>query len=170
MFDRDKLGRLCQTVITFENGKLVQNQKWEGKETTIEREIQDGKLTAVSLSASNLRLCIFRLHLTFVFLFFFFVSNRNALRMTLWHWGSTSEFDFMFSIFHHANKVWIVIRIFVHLFVLIFWVSCVMSSTTPDLFLQLIPGLAGNGLFQKSCVPRLQSLTCLPLHQNMSWA
>lgn len=40
---------LLQTVITFENGKLVQHQKWEGKETTLEREIQDGKLTAVSL-------------------------------------------------------------------------------------------------------------------------
>lgn len=40
---------VCQTVISFENGKLVQHQKWDGKETTIEREIQDGILTAVSL-------------------------------------------------------------------------------------------------------------------------
>lgn len=37
-----------QTVITLDNGKLVQRQTWEGKETTLEREIQDGKLTAVS--------------------------------------------------------------------------------------------------------------------------
>ncbi|CAG11960.1 unnamed protein product, partial [Tetraodon nigroviridis] len=39
-------GRMTKTVITFENGKLVQHQKWDGKETTIEREIQDRKLTA----------------------------------------------------------------------------------------------------------------------------
>lgn len=49
MFDCDKPKHLRQTVISFENGKLVQHQKWDGKETTIEREIQDGKLTAVSL-------------------------------------------------------------------------------------------------------------------------
>uniref|UniRef100_A0A674NXH0 Cellular retinoic acid-binding protein 1 n=1 Tax=Takifugu rubripes TaxID=31033 RepID=A0A674NXH0_TAKRU len=42
-------GRNTKTVVTFENGKLVQHQKWDGKETTIEREIQDGKLTAVRL-------------------------------------------------------------------------------------------------------------------------
>lgn len=48
-FLTDEPKRLRQTVITFENGKLVQHQKWDGKETTIEREIQDGKLTAVSL-------------------------------------------------------------------------------------------------------------------------
>lgn len=54
---------LLQTVITFENGKLVQHQKWEGKETTLEREIQDGKLTAVSLYASII--CTFSLHLIF---------------------------------------------------------------------------------------------------------
>lgn len=37
-----------QTVFTVENGKLMQRQMWDGKETTLEREIQDGKLTAVS--------------------------------------------------------------------------------------------------------------------------
>lgn len=36
-----------QTVMSFENGKLVQKQTWDGKETTIEREITDGKLIAV---------------------------------------------------------------------------------------------------------------------------
>lgn len=41
---------LFQTTITFENGKLVQKQTWDGKTTVLEREIQDGKLTAVSAS------------------------------------------------------------------------------------------------------------------------
>jgi len=31
----------------MENGKLVQKQSWDGKETSIEREISDGKLIAV---------------------------------------------------------------------------------------------------------------------------
>ncbi|XP_051922104.1 fatty acid binding protein 4b [Hippocampus zosterae] len=38
--------RNTKTIITFENGKLVQKQTWDGKSTTLEREIQDGKLTA----------------------------------------------------------------------------------------------------------------------------
>lgn len=38
-----------QTVVTLENGKLVQKQNWDGKETCIEREISDGKLIAVRL-------------------------------------------------------------------------------------------------------------------------
>lgn len=37
-----------QTVFTLENGNLVQKQNWDGKETTIEREVTgDGKLIAV---------------------------------------------------------------------------------------------------------------------------
>lgn len=36
-----------QTVVTMENGKLVQKQSWDGKETNIEREITDGKMIAV---------------------------------------------------------------------------------------------------------------------------
>lgn len=36
-----------QTLMTFENGKLVQKQTWDGKTTTLERELQDGKLIAV---------------------------------------------------------------------------------------------------------------------------
>lgn len=36
-----------QTVVTLENGKLVQKQSWDGKETNIEREVADGKLIAV---------------------------------------------------------------------------------------------------------------------------
>ncbi|XP_026227768.1 myelin P2 protein-like [Anabas testudineus] len=39
-------GRQTKTIITFENGKLVQKQTWDGKTTTLEREIRDGKLTA----------------------------------------------------------------------------------------------------------------------------
>ncbi|XP_034554358.1 fatty acid binding protein 4b [Notolabrus celidotus] len=39
-------GRKTMTTFTLENGKLVQLQAWEGKKTTLERELQDGKLTA----------------------------------------------------------------------------------------------------------------------------
>uniref|UniRef100_UPI0037E6FD51 fatty acid binding protein 4b n=1 Tax=Semicossyphus pulcher TaxID=241346 RepID=UPI0037E6FD51 len=39
-------GRKTMTTFTLENGKLVQLQSWEGKKTTLEREVQDGKLTA----------------------------------------------------------------------------------------------------------------------------
>nr|QRE01785.1 fatty acid-binding protein 3 [Siniperca chuatsi] len=38
--------RKTTTVVTLENGKLVQKQSWDGKETNIEREIADGKLIA----------------------------------------------------------------------------------------------------------------------------
>ena len=38
-----------QTVVTLENGKLVQKQSWDGKETNIEREVSDGKLIAVRI-------------------------------------------------------------------------------------------------------------------------
>ncbi|XP_028317286.1 fatty acid binding protein 4a [Gouania willdenowi] len=38
--------RKTTTVVTLENGKLVQKQTWDGKETNIEREIADGKLIA----------------------------------------------------------------------------------------------------------------------------
>lgn len=37
-----------KTIFTLDNGKLVQLQTWDGKKTTLEREIQDGKLSAVS--------------------------------------------------------------------------------------------------------------------------
>ncbi len=35
--------------MTFENGKLVQKQTWDGKESKIEREVTDDKLVAVSM-------------------------------------------------------------------------------------------------------------------------
>ncbi|XP_037549024.1 fatty acid binding protein 4a [Nematolebias whitei] len=38
--------RKTRSVVTLENGKLVQKQSWEGKETCIERDISDGKLIA----------------------------------------------------------------------------------------------------------------------------
>ncbi|XP_073341356.1 fatty acid binding protein 4b [Pagrus major] len=39
-------GRKTKTIITLDNGKLVQLQTWDGKKTTLERELQDGKLSA----------------------------------------------------------------------------------------------------------------------------
>ncbi|XP_054638041.1 fatty acid binding protein 4b [Dunckerocampus dactyliophorus] len=38
--------RKTKTIVTLENGKLVQKQTWDGKTTTLEREILEGKLTA----------------------------------------------------------------------------------------------------------------------------
>ncbi|XP_026862210.1 fatty acid binding protein 4a [Electrophorus electricus] len=38
--------RKTTTIVTLENGKLVQKQSWDGKETAIEREMIDGKLIA----------------------------------------------------------------------------------------------------------------------------
>ncbi|XP_010733291.1 fatty acid binding protein 4a [Larimichthys crocea] len=38
--------RKTTSVVSLENGKLVQKQSWDGKETNIEREIADGKLVA----------------------------------------------------------------------------------------------------------------------------
>ncbi|TRY84371.1 hypothetical protein DNTS_025458 [Danionella cerebrum] len=35
-----------ETVMSLDNGKLVQKQTWDGKESTIEREVTDGKLVA----------------------------------------------------------------------------------------------------------------------------
>lgn len=74
MLECDNPNSLLQTVITFENGKLVQHQKWEGKETTLEREIQDGKLTAVSLLSIN------HLHLQIASNLFFFMPTEMHRR------------------------------------------------------------------------------------------
>ncbi|XP_056141572.1 fatty acid binding protein 4b [Lampris incognitus] len=38
--------RKTKTIFTLEDGRLVQKQSWDGKTTTLEREVQDGKLTA----------------------------------------------------------------------------------------------------------------------------
>ncbi|KAM9723118.1 fatty acid binding protein 4b [Menidia menidia] len=39
-------GRNAKSIFTLENGKLVQKQSWDGKTTTLEREVQDKKLIA----------------------------------------------------------------------------------------------------------------------------
>lgn len=36
-----------QSVVTLDGGKLVHVQKWEGKETSLVRELKDGKLVLV---------------------------------------------------------------------------------------------------------------------------
>ncbi|KAJ8403016.1 hypothetical protein AAFF_G00359320 [Aldrovandia affinis] len=38
--------RKTKTIVTLENGKLVQKQSWDGKDTILEREVADGKLIA----------------------------------------------------------------------------------------------------------------------------
>ncbi|CAD7671196.1 unnamed protein product [Nyctereutes procyonoides] len=37
-------GRKTQTVCNFTDGALVQHQEWDGKESTITRRLEDGKL------------------------------------------------------------------------------------------------------------------------------
>ncbi|KAM9165937.1 fatty acid-binding protein 5-like [Pangshura tecta] len=37
-------GRKVQTLITFDGNTLIQIQQWDGKESTITRKIEDGKL------------------------------------------------------------------------------------------------------------------------------
>ncbi|KAM4736064.1 fatty acid binding protein 4b [Anableps anableps] len=39
-------GRNAKSIFTLENDKLMQKQSWDGKTTTLEREVHDGKLTA----------------------------------------------------------------------------------------------------------------------------
>ncbi|XP_030645384.1 fatty acid binding protein 4a [Chanos chanos] len=38
--------RKTTTVVSIEDGKLIQKQSWDGKESVIEREVADGKLIA----------------------------------------------------------------------------------------------------------------------------
>ena len=40
-------GRKTQTVCNFTDGALVQHQEWDGKESTITRKLEDGKLVVV---------------------------------------------------------------------------------------------------------------------------
>uniref|UniRef100_A0A8C9QNY6 Fatty acid binding protein 4b n=1 Tax=Scleropages formosus TaxID=113540 RepID=A0A8C9QNY6_SCLFO len=46
--------RKTKTVVTLEDCKLVQKQRWDDKITTIERDVQDDKLVAVSSSSRSL--------------------------------------------------------------------------------------------------------------------
>ncbi|XP_074056097.1 fatty acid-binding protein 9-like [Macrotis lagotis] len=39
--------RKVKSIVTLENGSLIQVQKWYGKETTIKRKITDGKMIVV---------------------------------------------------------------------------------------------------------------------------
>jgi hypothetical protein len=39
-----------QSLITLDGGALVQEQKWDGKSTTIKRKREDDKLVVVSIS------------------------------------------------------------------------------------------------------------------------
>ena len=45
-----------QNVVSLDNGRLVQRQTWDGKETTIEREVVDNKFIAVRTDLSLLHL------------------------------------------------------------------------------------------------------------------
>lgn len=40
--------RKVKSIITLDNGSLIQVQKWDGKETTLIRKLVDGKLVVVS--------------------------------------------------------------------------------------------------------------------------
>ncbi|KAJ8273022.1 hypothetical protein GJAV_G00096510 [Gymnothorax javanicus] len=40
-------GRKVKSVVTVEDGKLVHSQKWDGKETTLVREVEGDKLTLI---------------------------------------------------------------------------------------------------------------------------
>ncbi|KAG8441896.1 hypothetical protein GDO86_010903 [Hymenochirus boettgeri] len=40
-------GRKTKTTVTLENGVLIQFQKWDGKESTVTREIKDGKMMTI---------------------------------------------------------------------------------------------------------------------------
>ena len=59
--------------MTLEGGKLVQKQTCEGRETTIEREIVDGKLIMVRVFAQRF---------AFKFRFFFYFCLSNELHVT----------------------------------------------------------------------------------------
>uniref|UniRef100_A0A670HV20 Lipocalin/cytosolic fatty-acid binding domain-containing protein n=1 Tax=Podarcis muralis TaxID=64176 RepID=A0A670HV20_PODMU len=52
-FDETTAGdRKVKSIVTLDNGSLNQLQKWDGKETTIKRKIEDGKL-AVECEMNN---------------------------------------------------------------------------------------------------------------------
>ncbi len=42
-------------MITLDGGKLVHVQKWDGKETTLVREVNDNSLTLVSIVCNALK-------------------------------------------------------------------------------------------------------------------
>ncbi|CAL8247147.1 unnamed protein product [Lota lota] len=42
--------RLTKTIVSFNNGKLVQKQTWDGKSTTLERVLESGKLITTCIA------------------------------------------------------------------------------------------------------------------------
>uniref|UniRef100_F6RGN2 Fatty acid binding protein 5 n=1 Tax=Equus caballus TaxID=9796 RepID=F6RGN2_HORSE len=55
-------GRKTQTVCNFTDGALVQHQEWDGKESTITRKLQDGKLVVVSAKQLMCSWVLFYIH------------------------------------------------------------------------------------------------------------
>nr|AAF19003.1 fatty acid-binding protein [Rattus norvegicus] len=45
--------RKVKSVVTLDGGKLVHVQKWDGQETTLTRELSDGKLILLTLTHGN---------------------------------------------------------------------------------------------------------------------
>ncbi|XP_018423489.1 PREDICTED: myelin P2 protein-like [Nanorana parkeri] len=41
--------RKCKTIVTLEDGKLIQLQKWDGKESTITREVKNGQMITICI-------------------------------------------------------------------------------------------------------------------------
>lgn len=69
-----RVSPLCvQTVVSLENGTLVQKQTWDGKETTLEREVIDGQLVAVGILFT-----LQKIRISF-FLFFFFLNIFSSI-------------------------------------------------------------------------------------------
>ncbi|XP_063141316.1 fatty acid-binding protein 5-like [Rattus norvegicus] len=46
-------GRKTETVCTFEDGALIQHQKWDGKESTITRKLKDDGKMVVECTMNN---------------------------------------------------------------------------------------------------------------------
>lgn len=63
VFWKIKKGALfLQTVCNFTDGALVQHQEWDGKESTITRKLQDGKLVVVSAKQLMCSWVLFYIH------------------------------------------------------------------------------------------------------------
>lgn len=45
---------LLQSIITMEDGKMVHMQRWDGKETSLVREVSGDDLTLVSAHTKNI--------------------------------------------------------------------------------------------------------------------
>lgn len=45
-----------QSIVTMEDGKMVHVQKWDGKETSLVREVDGNTLTLVSAAHTHIRM------------------------------------------------------------------------------------------------------------------